>query len=64
LGQVVEWLISHGMKRFVRTKYEVNKEAILDDREHASAIEGIAIGSSGEEFFLAPFGAELSEPKQ
>jgi phage host-nuclease inhibitor protein Gam len=46
---------------FIRTKEEPNKETIGGNPDLAREIAGIRIGSSGEQFYIAPFGAELSE---
>ena len=51
------------MGRFLRTKVEPDKEAMLKEPDAAREIDGVIIGSAGEEFFVAPFGSELSEPK-
>lgn len=47
-------------KKFLRTKVEVDKEAMLKEPEKARTITGVAIGSAGEEFTVEPFEAELS----
>jgi phage host-nuclease inhibitor protein Gam len=60
---VVSAIIAAGMKRFLRVKYEPNKERMLEEPDVAKLIKGVVIGSAGETFFVAPFGAELSEPK-
>jgi len=52
-----------GLKRFIRTKEEPNKERMLEEPSIATKIPGVIIGSKGEEFFVAPIGAELAEPK-
>lgn len=52
-----------GMRRFLRLKEEPNKERMLDEPEAAALIEGVVIGSGGENFYVAPFGAVLAEPK-
>ena len=44
-------------KRFLRTKEEVNKEAILEDPKRAEGIEGISIGQQ-EEFVVKPLTLE------
>lgn len=47
--------------RFLRLKIEVNKDAMLDDEEVAKKIDGVSVGSAGEEFYIAPNSAELAE---
>jgi phage host-nuclease inhibitor protein Gam len=53
--------MSARLQVFIRTKHEPNKEAMAADPETAMLVDGVKIGSSGEKFYLAPFGAELSE---
>lgn len=47
-------------KKFLRTKEEVNKDAMLDDPETAGAIKGVSIGSAGEDFIVEPGETELT----
>ena len=56
---VIERLNLAGLKRFLRTKTELNREAILADPQAASAIDGISVGSAGEEFVIKPTGSDL-----
>lgn len=57
---VLDVLRRLGLTRFVRTKDEVNKEAILNEPEAVAHVPGIAI-SQGEDFLVIPFEAELAE---
>lgn len=57
---VIDALKRLGLDRFVRTKDEVNKEAILNEPEAVRSVPGIAI-SQGEDFIVSPFEAELAE---
>lgn len=57
---VLDALRRLGLKRFIREKEEVNKEAILNEPEAVSHVPGIAI-SQGEDFVVVPFEAELAE---
>ena len=41
-------------ERFLRTKVEINKEALRDDKDRALGIPGITIGSDGEDFIVTP----------
>lgn len=56
---VLDLLRRLGLTRFVRTKDEVNKEAILNEPEAVAHVAGIAI-SQGEDFAIVPFEAELA----
>lgn len=47
--------------RFIRIKEEANKEAMLADPETAAAIDGVTIGSDGEDFVVKPFETELEQ---
>lgn len=57
---VLDALYRLRLKRFIRVKEEVNKEAILNDPEAVAHVPGISI-SQGEDFVVVPFEAELSE---
>jgi len=57
---VLDTLRRLGLKRFIREKEEVNKDAILNEPEAVSHVPGIAI-SQGEDFVVVPFEAELAE---
>ena len=62
LDAVIEAIQAMGQKgkRFLRTKVEVNKEALLGEQEVAKTIPGVSIGSAGEEFVVAPTGLDLA----
>lgn len=53
-------LKSIGLDRFIRTKEEINKEAILNEPEVAVTIKGISI-SQKEDFIIKPFDTQLEE---
>lgn len=57
---VLDVLRRLGLKRFIREKEEVNKEAILNEPEAVAHVGGITI-SQGEDFVVVPFEAELAE---
>lgn len=48
-------------KAFLRTKEEVNKEALLADKAKAKLVSGVTIGTEGEDFIVEPFELELSK---
>ena len=52
---VLEALESLGLNRFIRTKAEINKEAILAEPDKVSAVKGIRIKSGVEDFVIKPF---------
>lgn len=57
---VLDVLRRRALGRFIRTKEEVNKEAILNEPEAVAKVPGIAI-SQGEDFVVTPFEVELAE---
>lgn len=59
---VIETIKKLGFTVFLRTKEEVNKEALLADPDKAKLVKGVAIGSEGEDFIAEPFEAEISKP--
>jgi phage host-nuclease inhibitor protein Gam len=61
--KIIENIKAAGMRRFIRLKEEPNKDRMLDEPDAAKMIEGVRIDPGAEAFFVAPFGAEISEPK-
>jgi len=57
---VISTLMSLGLDRFVRNKPEVNKEAILLEKEAVSGIKGISI-TQREELVIKPDVSELEK---
>lgn len=60
LDAVIDALRRAGLTRFLRTKEEINKEAILADTEAVIEINGIRIDQV-EEFVVEPFETELAD---
>jgi len=56
---VLDVLRRLGLTRFIRSKDEINKDAILNEPEAVAHVAGISI-SQGEDFVVAPFEAELA----
>lgn len=48
-----------GFLQFIRTKEEVDKEAMRADPDTARKVTGISVGSAGEDFAVEPFQVEL-----
>lgn len=57
---VISTLKSLRLKRFIRVKEEVNKEAMLDEKELALKVPGVSIEQK-ELFWAKPFETELEE---
>lgn len=57
---VIGTLKELGLSRFVRTKEEINKEAILADPDAVANIKGISI-TQGEDFVIVPYETKLEE---
>jgi phage host-nuclease inhibitor protein Gam len=60
---VIEAIKEHGLRRFLRVKFELNKERMLEEPEYANKIDGVKVAPGEEKFFVEPFGASLAEPK-
>lgn len=60
VDNVIAALKDMKLTRFIRTKEEVNKEAILAEPEAARHVKGITI-KQGEDFVIVPFETELEE---
>ena len=59
-GIVAEALKRLGLERFLRTKQEVDKEALLREPEAAKAIPGVTI-SQREDFVVVPHESQIEE---
>lgn len=55
---VMEFLQRMGFDRFIRTKQEINKEALLNEPEVAKGIAGVTIKTGLEDFVIKPFEQE------
>ena len=58
---VIEALQRLGLARFLRSKVEIDKEAMLREPAAAGAVPGVSIGSEGEEFVVSPASVELPD---
>ena len=54
MKDVIARIRALGMTEFLRERIEINKDAMLEVPEKASAIEGVSIGSAGEDFVIEP----------
>lgn len=52
---VLACLKKMGLDRFIRTKEEVNKDAMLNEQEEAKKVPGITIVTGVEDFVIVPF---------
>ena len=52
---VMEFLQRMGFDRFIRTKQEINKEALLNEPDVAKGIAGVTIKTGVEDFLIKPF---------
>ena len=52
---VIAWLKTMGMQSFVRSKDEVNKEAMLNEQDKAKGVPGVTIVTGIEDFVIVPF---------
>jgi phage host-nuclease inhibitor protein Gam len=59
-GLVIEALKRLGLDRFIRTKEEIDKDAILAEPGAVQDVKGISV-VQGEDFVIVPFATELEE---
>lgn len=59
-GIVLEALKRMGLQRFIRTKEELDKNAILADPDAVRDLKGLSI-TQGEDFVIKPFASEIEE---
>jgi phage host-nuclease inhibitor protein Gam len=57
---VIDTLKRLALGRFIRTKEEINKEAILNEPDAVAGVAGIAIQRGVEDFVITPFEQEVS----
>lgn len=57
---VIEALKRLGLGKFVRTKEEINKEAILNEPEAVKGVAGISVVTGVEDFVITPFEQEVT----
>ena len=57
---VLETLARLGLSRFIRTKEEVNKDAILDEPDAVRGVAGITVATGVEDFVITPFEQEVA----
>lgn len=62
MAEALAYLVERGLTAFVRTKHELNKEALLADPVAAGEVPGVRIGSAGEDFVVQPTGVAISPP--
>lgn len=58
---VIDWLQKNLAGRFIRTKLELDKEALRSTPEMVPSIPGVKVGSAGEDFIVEPFAGQLVE---
>ena len=63
VDMVIDLLRAAGLLQFIRTKEEVNKEAVLADPAAVAGIRGITV-EQGEDFVVEPFETKLEEVAQ
>ncbi|MBF0249936.1 MAG: host-nuclease inhibitor Gam family protein [Alphaproteobacteria bacterium] len=51
---VLDKLVDLGLTQFIRTNQDIDKAAMLKDPEKAAAVDGVSIGSAGEDFVIKP----------
>lgn len=56
---VIETLTRMNLSRFVRTKLEVNKEAMLNEADAVRGIAGITVVTGVEDFSITPFALDV-----
>ena len=61
VADVLKALKKHKLARFIRTKEEINKDAILAEPKAVEGLKGITIKRDAEDFVIAPSETELEE---
>lgn len=58
---LIQLLRAKGLTGFVRSKDEINKDAILADKDKVKDIKGIKVVTGVEDFVITPFEVEVGE---
>lgn len=56
---VIDLLKRLGLTRFIRTKEEVNKEAVLNEPDEVKGVAGLTVITGVEDFVISPFEQEV-----
>lgn len=59
--EIIASIKTLGLLQFIRTKEEVDKEAMLKQQALAKTIAGISIASAGEDFYVEPLQMKMAE---
>ncbi|HDR1846291.1 host-nuclease inhibitor Gam family protein [Pasteurella multocida] len=59
VDSVLDSLKMRGLTQFIRTKEEINKEAMLNEPETAAGVPGVTIKTGIEDFVITPFEQEV-----
>lgn len=62
LEALIQLLRAKKLTDFIRTKEEINKDAILADKDKVKDIKGIKVVSGIEDFVITPFEVDVGEP--
>lgn len=58
---IIQRIKDLNLPQFIRTKEEVNKDAMLADPDKATSVAGVKVRSAGESFFVEPISTDVSE---
>ncbi len=61
--KIIQTLKDLGLQRFLRINEDIDKEALLKEKEAASQIQGITISSAGEDFNISPYELQIENQK-
>ncbi|ODS24198.1 hypothetical protein AB835_04780 [Candidatus Endobugula sertula] len=60
-SKIIQALKNLGLQRFIRTSEDIDKEALLKEKDAAAQISGISISSVGEDFSISPYELEIED---
>ncbi len=59
--KIIAALKGLGLTRFIRSNEDIDKEALLKEKNVATQIQGITISSAGEDFAISPYELEIED---
>jgi phage host-nuclease inhibitor protein Gam len=63
IDEIVDRIKALNLLQFIRTKEEVNKEAMISNPAIANTIAGVRVASAGEDFIVEPTAIDIPAPK-
>lgn len=61
--KIIQALKELGLNRFIRTTEDIDKDALLKEKDAANQLQGVTISSAGEDFAISPYELQIENQK-